>query len=191
MATATRRVVFKGVPVDVVEGDMLFTRWNSWLSFFLAWSQQGMAHVTNATVVDGQLVCVSPCPFDFTDAQGHVWKAGIDPRPMELLNDPACLELWLVRGPQPRTAEQNVASRLLCAQQIAENKKRGSLYESGLSEFFASLCGWAQATTTKFHCAEFSACLRRVAGLWPEGKSVSCTLPGLIQTVGGTCVRVF
>jgi len=222
MATATKRVVFRGVPVDVVEGDLLVTRWKSYLSYFLGAFNDGMSHVTTATAIDGQLVCVSPCPFDFKDAQGHVWKAGIDPRPMELLNDPACLHLYLVRPASPRTPEANVAARLLCAQQIAENKKHGSLYESGVGEFLvrargrpvvpnqphtrdpriqtytwaqtttqASFFGWAQATKKKFHCAEFAACLRRTAGLWPAKQTVSVTVPHLVKTVGGSCMRIF
>lgn len=191
MATATQRVFLRGVPVDVVEGDMLVTKWNSWLSYFLGAFNDDMSHVTNVTVFDGRLVCVSPCPFDFTDQNGHVWRAGIDPRPIELLADPACLKLWLVRGPEARRPEMNVATRLLCAQQIDENKRRGSLYESGVKEFVATLFGWAQATTTKFHCAEFSACLRRASGLWPRNETVSCTVPHLVKTVGGTCTRIF
>ena len=191
MATVSKCVVFKGVPVEVVEGDLLVTKWDSWLSFLLGWFNDDMSHVTNATVVDGALVCVSPCPFEFVDASGKRWPAGIDPRPMELLNDPSCTMLWLVRPPQPRTPEQNVVTRMLCAQQIAENAKNGSRYESGASEFVASFCGWAQATTTKFHCAEFSACLRRSAGLWPARETVSVTVPHLVSVVGGTCKRIF
>jgi hypothetical protein len=192
MAAETEAFTLKGKRVELREGDLLLSRWTGVVSSAIAAFDGGASHVSTVLSVGGRLMIVDSCAHDWSDGTGNVQKAGVDARSVEaIFNDAKVAHLWHVRERRPLSTPQLVAMRLVASDAIKANERFGSRYENGPSEFVHSLLGLKPATTKRWHCAEFAACLRRAAGLWPKGETTSVPIPQIAARVGAEWEKVF
>ena len=189
MAAARALVPIRGKQVLFEEGDLVVSTSSGLRNDFLVLLNHGVgAHAATVVRHRGELVCVSVCPFPWTDETGREWPGGgLTREPCALYGDKAYRHLVIYRPRVPRTPEQIAALRLAVADVFRKYGTDTPCYD-GWKEFFTSgmnnLFEWKRYSTDKWHCGEFCAWLLRVQGLWPEGHSVSVHLGDLCRIAG-------
>lgn len=187
--SSSARLSLHGQSTLLKEGDLLAQRWTGALPTAVAIFNDMYSHVSTVVTINGALFAVSCCPFQWTDYKRRVHPPGVHAVELDTFDDPLCLRLTVVRSEAPRTPDQVRAATDFALRAIARCEEGGeSLYDLDIMEFVHAFCAWTPHTRAKYTCAEFAACLRDVAGLWPPGQTTTVSIPHLIARVGDAVI---